>query len=611
VYDAASENKLLDIGQGEGPVQAAAFSPKCGAFARSRPAARSAVQQLPPPALHAPHAHRAVRAQRAAACARALRRGSAQRRLGSTHSRIVTLTPSSVPPARGSYLQVFHKPGGAEGEKNLKARRSRAGAAGRAPLPLAPARGSDAAACAVAPRSPQMYELPSGRVAYATAVKTYNRDRWPVMQWADDESVCMRSVRAAMPRGSCSSLPSCTDARPLICSAAAAQVNNEVQLLSPADFGSGAARRLRVPGVNSASLSPGPTPVVAAFVPEAKGAPGSVRIFPLPSCAPGEAVEAAPLARRSFFRVSHVRFKWNPPGTALLLLATADVDATNQSYYGESSLHFLRVDASVEGAVPLPKDGPVHDVAWSPRGTEFAAVYGFMPARATLYSDKLTVVSEINNGPFNMAKWNPFGRFLALAGFGNLPGDVALLDRKADGKCKPMAEARLANSVALEWSPCGRYALTCTTAPRLQVDNGFRVARYTGENVFAHASAPGQLFAICWAPAPAGAFPDRPQTPGAAAAAKAAAPPAAAARAPAYRPPGAAARAPSSGGPQFSLAREAEPFFKPGAARSAPSGPPGAEFIEPSKTAAKNAKKRAAAKAKAAADGVAGLSVSK
>jgi translation initiation factor 2A len=400
-------------------------------------------------------------------------------------------------------VQVYHKSSGAEGEKNLKAR----GAAKErccfyrflTRLLFGPL---------------QLYELSSGRVALALGQKQFNRDRWPTLQFADDESVALRTV------------------------------SNEVQLYSPADFATGLARRLRVPGVSSASMSPGPAPVVATFVSEAKGAPGCVRIHALPSCAPGEATEGGPpLARRSFFRVSHVRFRWNAPGTALLLLASADVDATNQSYYGESSLHFLRVDASVEGAVPLPKDGPVHDVAWSPRGTEFVAVYGFMPARVTLFSDSLKVLHELPGGALNTARWNPFGRFLALAGFGNLPGDVSLLDRKADGKCKPMAETRLANSVSIEWSPCGRALLTATTAPRLQVDNGFRVVRYTGEVLFTHAPA-GQLYAAEWQPAEAGVFADRPQTPGAAAAAKAAPSVVAAAKAPAYRPPGAAVRAP-------------------------------------------------------------------
>lgn len=46
------------------------------------------------------------------------------------------------------------------------------------------------------------------------------------------------------------------------------------------------------------------------------------------------------------------------------------------------------------------------------------------------------------SGPYSLARWNPFGRFLALAGFGNLPGDIAFFDKKADGKCKPMGTTR-------------------------------------------------------------------------------------------------------------------------------------------------------------------------
>ena len=34
------------------------------------------------------------------------------------------------------------------------------------------------------------------------------------------------------------------------------------------------------------------------------------------------------------------------------------------------------------------------------------------------------------------------GRFLAIAGFGNLPGDVVFYDKKPDGKCKQMGAMR-------------------------------------------------------------------------------------------------------------------------------------------------------------------------
>jgi hypothetical protein len=53
------------------------------------------------------------------------------------------------------------------------------------------------------------------------------------------------------------------------------------------------------------------------------------------------------------------------------VLATSDVDATNQSYYGEMKLHYLpgsAAKADLAAAVPLPKEGPVHDVQWSPKG---------------------------------------------------------------------------------------------------------------------------------------------------------------------------------------------------------------------------------------------------
>jgi len=434
-----------------------------------------------------------------------------------------------------------------------------------------------------------MYSIPSGALAYAVQHKTYLRDKWPVLQWAEDESVLMRTV------------------------------TNEVHFLNPSNFAA-PPRRLRCTALTAASLSPGPNPVVAAFVPEAKGAPASLRIYALPpaSAASGDSAlsEPAPLARRSFFRVTYVKFRWNAAGSAVLVLATADVDATNQSYYGESSLHFLRADGAVEAAVPLPKEGPVHDVAWSPRGNEFACIYGFMPARCTVFSDALKVLVELPAGPYNTARWNPHGRFLALGGFGNLPGDLVLLDRKADGKLKPIIETRLPNTVALEWAPCGRLLLAATTAPRLQVDNGLRIVRYTGEVLLHRPAAPSQLYAADWRPAPRGLYPDRPQTPGAAAAAKTAPSVVAAAKAAPYRPPGAAggARDGVPGAPQFSLARDVQPFLKPGAAAavaaSRAAGPPGAEFVEGPGGLSKSAKKRASAKkANAAAEGVGKLNV--
>lgn len=75
---------------------------------------------------------------------------------------------------------------------------------------------------------------------------------------------------------------------------------------------------------------------------------------------------------------------WNSTGTACLIMATSETDATNQSYYGESKLHYLPAEASRADSacsVTMPKDGPVHDVQWSPDGEYFVVVAGFMPAK--------------------------------------------------------------------------------------------------------------------------------------------------------------------------------------------------------------------------------------
>ena len=70
----------------------------------------------------------------------------------------------------------------------------------------------------------------------------------------------------------------------------------------------------------------------------------------------------------------------------------------------------------------LSKEGPVHDAQWSPTSENFAVCYGFMPAKCTIFdAKKCTATYELGAGPHNTIRWNPFGRFIMLAGFGNLP----------------------------------------------------------------------------------------------------------------------------------------------------------------------------------------------
>ncbi len=133
-------------------------------------------------------------------------------------------------------------------------------------------------------------------------------------------------------------------------------------------------------------------------------------------------------------------------------------------------------------------------------------------------------------------------------------------------------------AVTAEWSPDGRFLLTATTAPRLRVDNKFKVFTYYGQQVFEQAFP--TLYEAAWLPAAPGTHTDRPQSPERLAAASSSSGPAAAAPAPratGYVPPhqrGTAAGAVGTAGgaprPQFSLAYDAND--RPGKVSSGATG---------------------------------------
>ncbi|PRQ49591.1 putative transcription factor WD40-like family [Rosa chinensis] len=305
-----------------------------------------------------------------------------------------------------------------------------------------------------------LWNVDTGEPAYDQFQKSITKTNWPSVRFSSDEAVACKLA------------------------------TNEIQFFDAADFSKGVTNRLRVPGVAAIELSKAPGSHVAAFVPESKGIPASVQIF-----ATGKDLQSQPVARRSFFRCSSVQLNWNNGSTGLLVVAQSDVDKTNQSYYGESKLNYLTTDGTHEGLVPLRKEGPVHDVQWSYSGSEFAVVYGFMPSKTTVFDKKCNPLLELGTGPYNTIRWNPKGKFLCLAGFGNLPGDMAFWDYIEK---KQLGTTKAELSVTSEWSPDGRYFMTATTAPRLQVDNGIKIFHHNGSLFFKKMF--DKLFQADWKP---------------------------------------------------------------------------------------------------------------
>ncbi|XP_015257600.1 PREDICTED: eukaryotic translation initiation factor 2A [Cyprinodon variegatus] len=316
----------------------------------------------------------------------------------------------------------------------------------------------------------QLWELPSGRMIKALYQKKV--DSW-CPRWSEDEKLCVRSV------------------------------NNELHFFENNDFNS-IANKLHMQKVSDFALSPGAQPSkVAIYVPGIKGAPSFVRLYQYPVLGG----PSAALANKSFFKADKVRMQWNQKASAILVTASTEVDKSGASYYGEQTLHYLAVNGET-ALVQLAKNGPIYDVAWSPNSMEFCVVYGFMPAKATVFNLKCDPVFDFGTGPRNAAYYSPQGHILVLAGFGNLRGHMEVWDVK---KYKQVSKPEAPDATFFSWCPDGEHIVTATCSPRLRVSNGFKIWHYTGSVLHKHSVAENsQLWEVCWQSFPSGAFPERP-----------------------------------------------------------------------------------------------------
>ena len=208
---------------------------------------------------------------------------------------------------------------------------------------------------------------------------------------------------------------------------------------------------------------------MACFVPGQKGGPGFGKIFTYPNFHPERDV----VAPKSFFQSDRMEVVWSTCGRMCLMLTQSEVDKTGGSYYGKQQLHFANAANGDTAMVQLAKEGPIYSVRWSPALPEFCVVYGYMPAKATLYNAKCEKCFDFGTGPRNTALFNPQGSLLLLGGFGNLRGAIevwAIKDKKR------VSQFEATDSTDIRWSPRdGQRILTSTCAPRLRQGNGYKV----------------------------------------------------------------------------------------------------------------------------------------
>ncbi|KAK7862837.1 hypothetical protein R5R35_000852 [Gryllus longicercus] len=287
-------------------------------------------------------------------------------------------------------------------------------------------------------------------------------------QWTSDEKLCARNV------------------------------NNDVLFYENANFES-VVNKIHIQKVTDFSLAPGAPPYhVLCYVPGKSGQPAFGRLFQYPKFDSQQS-----LANKSFFQADKVDMFWNKKGTGVLLMTSTDVDKSNASYYGKQALHFLSTKGET-AMVLLSKEGPIYSVSWSPKASEFCVVYGFMPAKATLFNIKCEPIFDFGTGPRNAIYYNPQGNLLILGGFGNIHGNIELWE-VASRKLVTKMEAP--DTTLLHWSPDGEHFMTATTAPRLRIGNGFKIWHYSGALLYERPwNKQEELWEVLWQTFPPGIF---------------------------------------------------------------------------------------------------------
>jgi len=251
-------------------------------------------------------------------------------------------------------------------------------------------------------------------------------------------------------------------------------VNNEVQFYENGDFHN-IQHKIHLAKVCDFGLSPSrDAPHVLTYVPGLKGAPSFARLYAYPKFADNQVV-----ANKSFMIAEKVELKWNGTGSSVLLLTSTETDKTGATYYGRQQLHHLSTKGD-SAMVGLSKEGPIYSHEWSPTGKEFVVVYGYMPAKATLFDSKADPLFEFGTGPRSIGLFNPQGNILMIGGFGNLRGKVEMWDVSNAKSADKLSDFDAPDTTDVKWSPDGQHLMTSSCAPRLRVGNGYKVWHYSG-----------------------------------------------------------------------------------------------------------------------------------
>ena len=100
-----------------------------------------------------------------------------------------------------------------------------------------------------------------------------------------------------------------------------------------------------------------------------------------------------------------------------------------------------------------------------------------MPAAIKMFNRENESVHDFGKKHRNTIVWGNLGRFLCLAGFGNLNGQMDMWDLET---MKQIGYCKSSSASYCQWSLDDRKIITAIVTPRLRVDNCYKIYSYTG-----------------------------------------------------------------------------------------------------------------------------------
>lgn len=221
-------------------------------------------------------------------------------------------------------------------------------------------------------------------------------------------------------------------------------------------------------------------PVLATFIPVKSGKPALLQIWVAPSV-PSKSPITQPATSKTFFAVDSCSFYWNSKGTTVL--GKTSTNFNSNSYNGENKLYLLSHISNKAILLTLSKDnGPIHDINWSADGSIFAVNSGYMPSKTIFYNAMGDPLKEMAPDRKNTIMFSPNGKYVLLAGWGNLAGGVDIIDMS--NNYLKVVSFQASNINFAQWSPEGEFLIMAITSPRLRVDNIVKILHYSGKLVY-------------------------------------------------------------------------------------------------------------------------------